>query len=96
MGHTHNWLRQKDFSRGWKEFLLDVQKIFRNLPTKTLYNHQLKELKIVSGCESRGSGPIINDHMIMFNGEGELGHETFFSPRKLELLKKIRKISPKK
>ena len=77
MGYTHYWTRKKlviDNST-WAAIERDVRELFKLLPAEA------PTLTLVREYDEPGTEPLVNGALICFNGEGELGHETFYFPR---------------
>lgn len=74
MGYTHYFRTHKDGIpvAAWEKICADVTTLLANLPAG---------LKIVHEYDEPGTLPEITDSLIMFNGNGDEGHETFYFER---------------
>jgi hypothetical protein len=81
MGYTHYW-KNKSNDKDNENFLKvveDAKKLYNNMPatTKTAGGYHENDPLLLGDGEGEGE-PIFNDTEIVFNGKGDLGHETFF------------------
>ena len=68
MGYTNYFEYEKTTQKKWAKIVRDCKIVYNALP---------KNLKIVNGLGEKDSKPIFDNNTIMFNGEGDLSHETF-------------------
>lgn len=88
MGYTHYWRRVKDLSEGWREFIEDVRKVYRNLPEYSESAGGYYRDRAIRICGGLGEGePVFNEDEVWFNGDAERGldHETFWLVRDIDI-----------
>jgi len=82
MGYTHYWHRKKDLSNGWNKFIEDVRRVYENLPKHSETAGGYYKDRVIKICGGFGEDePRFDENEVWFNGDGELGHETFWLPR---------------
>ena len=80
MGYTHSWIAKAATKESWYEFYMKCKELYEALPKTSetaggFYNDD--KIEIV-GEHDGDCEPQINEHFVMFNGKGELGHEDFY------------------
>lgn len=86
MGYTHYFKTSKDGIpvAAWEKICADVKTLLSNLPKHSLsaggYN-ATDSLVLQLEYDEPGTLPLVDDSRIQFNGNAELGHETFWFER---------------
>jgi DNA polymerase-3 subunit beta len=86
MGYTHYFYTHKHGipESAWQKICADVRTLLANLPKKSLSAggyHPDDSLVIQWEDDTPDKAPEVSDDLIRFNGNSELGHETFYFPR---------------
>lgn len=87
MGYSHYLDRQKDIPIGqWNDILLDMRKVIESAPEFSpadLSEDNECEPLLIQYRRHHDDPPQLDEHAIMFNGQGTLGHEDFFIAQKM-------------
>jgi hypothetical protein len=74
LGYTSYWTIHTPWTdNGWRRFTEDV---------KIILDEVSKTVPICNGYGEKETSPIINEHLVSFNGEEDDGHETFYVAKK--------------
>jgi hypothetical protein len=81
MGYTHSWENKghENDKENFKKVLEDAKKLYKNMPKSTDSAGGYSKNQTLKLCGGDGTGkPIFNENEIVFNGDNDLSHESFF------------------
>lgn len=83
MGYTHNWIPKKVSAKKFLEFSNVCGKLYRSLPEKSntaggFYADEKIEIGDEAGHLGVGNRPEFSKDIVIFNGVGDMAHETFY------------------
>lgn len=83
MGYTHHFSYGKIPLSKWEKITKDIKTLLKNLPEHSLSSGgYFPNVPIVLKYEWNKKGrPLVDIDTVRFNGEGDMGHETFFVER---------------